>query len=108
MSPDPMTDPRHRQAPDDPVSASSPDAPSSLAEGRWLWRRLYVFATSGGAWLLLDRLIAVVPPEAAPRLAHALMALLGLILVLYLVAPTAQQLIASLALLRPGHGREDR
>lgn len=71
-----------------------------LAEGRWLWRRLYVFATSGGVWLLLDRLIAATPPEAAPRLAQALMALLALTMVLYLVAPTAQQLIATLAVLR--------
>lgn len=79
--------------------------PPILAEGRWLWRRLYVFATSGGAWLLLDRLIAASPAEAAPRLAQALMALLALTLVLYLVAPTAQQLIATLALLRsPGGG----
>jgi hypothetical protein len=89
------------------MNPSSPDAPSPLAEGRWLWRRFYVFATSGAAWLLLDRLIVIVPPEAAPRLAHALMALLALILVLYLVAPSAQQLIASLSLLRSGD-REDR
>ena len=57
--------------------------------------------------LLLDRLIAGTPPEAAPRLAQGLMALLALILVLYLVAPTAQQLIATLAVLRPRIG-EDR
>ena len=79
-----------------------------LAEGRWLWRRLYVFATSGGAWLLLDRLIALTPPEAAPRLAQGLMALLALVLVLYLVAPTAQQLITTLAVLRPRLDREAR
>jgi hypothetical protein len=82
----------------------SPVPPPSLAEGRWLWRRLYVFATSGGAWFLLDRLIAMVPPDAAPELARALMGLLALTLVLYLVAPTAQQLISSLALLRDGRG----
>ena len=75
--------------------------PSPLAEGRWLWRRLYVFATSAGAWLLLDRLIAATPPEAAPRLAQGLMALLALTMVLYLVAPSAQQLIATLGSL-PG------
>ncbi len=82
--------------------ASSPPSGVSepLAEGRWLWRRLYVFLTSGGAWLLLDRLIASTPPEAAPRLAQGLMTLLAVIMVLYLVAPTAQQLIASLAILR--------
>ncbi|TAJ69431.1 MAG: hypothetical protein EPO42_15595 [Gallionellaceae bacterium] len=75
-------------------------ATSPLAESRWLWRRLYVFAVSGGAWLLLDRLIAMTPREAAPRLAQGLMALLALTMVLYLVAPSAQQLIASLAILR--------
>ena len=89
------------------MKPSSSDAPSPLAEGRWLWRRFYVFATSGAAWLLLDRLMAMAPPAAAPKLAHSLMALLALILVLYLVAPSAQQLIASLSLLRPGQQRED-
>lgn len=81
--------------------------PPTLAEGRWLWRRLYVFLTSGGAWLLLDRLIAATPPDAAPRLAQALMSLLALTLVLYLVAPTAQQLIVGLRALPPqvGGGR---
>ena len=73
-----------------------------MAEGRWLWRRLYVFLSSGAAWLLLDRLIGSIPPEASPRLAHGLMALLALTLILYLVAPTAQQLIAALSVLREG------
>jgi hypothetical protein len=36
------------------------------------------------------------------------MALLALVLVLYLVAPTAQQLIATLAVLRPRSGEGDR
>ena len=103
-----MTRPLSPNPPEDPARPSANSPTPGLAEGRWLWRRLYVFLTSGGAWLLLDRLIAVTPPEAAPRLAHALMGLLALVLVLYLVAPTAQQLIASLALLRPGVGREDR
>lgn len=86
---------------------STPGTPL-LAEGRWLWRRLYVFATSAAAWLLLDRLVAGLPPEAALRLAQALMSLLALVLVIYLVAPTAQQLIATLAVLRPRIGDEDR
>lgn len=81
--------------------------PPTMAEGRWLWRRLYVFVTSGGAWFLLDRLIAATPPDAAPRLAQGLMSLLALTLVLYLVAPTAQQLISGLSALPPrvGGGR---
>lgn len=88
--------------------SSPPTSGPPLAEGRWFWRRLYVFATSSVAWLLLDRLIAATPAEAAPRLAQALMSLLALLLVLYLVAPTAQQLIATLAVLRPRLGAEDR
>lgn len=90
----------------DPVQPGS--GPSPLAEGRWLWRRLYVFATSGAAWMLLHRLIENVPAEKASRLVDGLMALLALTMVLYLVAPTAQQLIASLRLLRrdaDGEGR---
>ena len=80
---------------------------TTLAEGRWLWRRLYVFVTSGATWLTLDRLIAAVPADAAPRLAQGLMGLLALTLVLYLVAPTAQQLVTSLTALRDlrGEGR---
>jgi len=79
------------------VSETPPPPPPTLAEGRWLWRRLYVYGTSMAAWLVLDRVIVALPPEDAPRLAQALMALLGLTMVLYLVAPTAQQLIASLS-----------
>lgn len=84
-----MTEPK-------PTEAPSP----GLAEGRWLWRRLYVFATSAAAWLILDRLLGRVPEAGTPDLARALMALLALTLVLYLVAPTAQQLAETLAALR--------
>lgn len=69
----------------------------ALAEGRWLWRRLYVFGNSGMAWLVLDRVIAASPAAAGPDLARDLMALLALLGVLYLVAPTAQQLAAGVA-----------
>ncbi len=90
------------------LSKIVPRPPWQRHHHRWLWRRLYVFTTSGAAWLLLDRLIALTPPAAAPRLAQGLMALLALVLVLYLVAPTAQQLIATLAVLRPRLDGEDR
>jgi hypothetical protein len=90
------------------MMAPATPEPAVLAEGRWLWRRLYVFATSGAAWLMLDRLIAAMPLHAAPQLAQGLMTLLALVLVLYLVAPTAQQLIATLAVLRPRLDEGDR
>lgn len=90
----------------DPVQPRNGPAP--LAEGRWLWRRLYVFATSGAAWLLLDRLIEAVPADKVSRLVDGLMGLLALTMVLYLVAPTAQQLITGLRLLRRDPDGEDR
>lgn len=74
--------------------------PGPLAEARWLWRRLYVFAASFALWRLLDAVVARTEPAALPRVASGLMSLLALTLVLYLVAPTAQQLVALLANLR--------
>lgn len=79
----------------------SPNAPPPpLAEGRWLWRRLYVFSVSLAIWILLARAIRATKPEALPRVTDGLMALLGLLLVIYLVAPTAQQLVELAARLR--------
>ena len=71
-----------------------------LAEARWLWRRLYVFLASCALWLLLAHAIERTEPEALPQVASGLMSLLALTLVLYLVAPTAQQLIVLMANLR--------
>ena len=68
-----------------------------LAEGRWLFRRLYAFAVSAGLWVLLMRTVGRMPPEMLPKMTDGLMGLLALILVLYLVAPTAQQLAALIA-----------
>ena len=72
-----------------------------LAEGRWLFRRLYAFAVSAGLWVLLMRTVGRMPAEMLPRITDGLMGLLALILVLYLVAPTAQQLAAMIATARP-------
>lgn len=81
---------------------SSPDSPSPLAEGRWLWRRLFVFLTAAGLHHLLARALDRAGPEAAGRAVDGLMGLLALTLLLYLVAPTAQQLIALVAQLKLG------
>ena len=78
-----------------------------LAEGRWLYRRLYAFLISGGLWALLMRAVGRTRSESLPQVADGLMGLLALILVLYLVAPTAQQLVTLIAnaRLRLGGGR---
>lgn len=80
----------------------------SLAEGRWLWRRLYVFGCTVALWLLLAQAVARTDESQALVVARGLMGLQALTLVLYLVAPSAQQLIALLGSLRlrlPGRGR---
>ncbi len=79
----------------DPQPASPP-----LAEARWLWRRLYVFAASFALWRSLSAVVDRTEPDALPAVASGLMSLLALTLVLYLVAPTAQQLVALLVDLR--------
>lgn len=81
-------------------SHPQPPAPPPLAEAQWLWRRLYVFAASFALWLSLSEVVDRTEPRALPAVASGLMSLLALTLVLYLVAPTAQQLVALLADLR--------
>jgi hypothetical protein len=71
-----------------------------LAEARWLWRRLYVFVVSLALWRLLALAVERTEPAQLPRVAAGLMGLLALTLVLYLGAPTAQQLVALLVNLR--------
>ena len=79
------------------IPPNPPQVPPPLAEGRWLWRRIYVFSVSAGLWLLLAGVVSSATPDVLPRIADGLMGLMGLLLVLYLVAPTAQQLIQLLA-----------
>ena len=96
-----MTDPVETQteiAPDaDTGARADPRAIPPLAEGRWLWRRIYVFAVSAGIWALLAGVVGGASPTTLPRIADGLLGLLALVLVLYLVAPTTQQVIELLA-----------
>ena len=83
-----------------PASTLTQGPTTPLAEGRWLWRRIYVFGVSFGHWLLLAAAVRSATPEGLVPLARGLIGLQALLLVLYLVAPTAQQLIELLANLR--------
>lgn len=74
--------------------------PAPMPEARWLWRRLYVFALTFGVWLLLGRAVMRASADSLPRLTEGLMLLQALTLVLYLVAPTTQQIVALLAHLK--------
>ena len=85
-----------------------PQSVPVLAEGRWLWRRLYVFFVSLGLWTLLAFSVRRSDASQLPAIADGLMGLLALVLVLYLVAPTAQQLLELLANLKLRLGTRGR
>ncbi len=77
-----------------------PPADKAMPEGRWFWRRLYIFVTSALSWGLLLTVVRRSLPADLPRIAEGLMGLLALVLVVYLVAPSAQQIVAVVAELR--------
>ncbi|MEN5230809.1 hypothetical protein [Brevundimonas naejangsanensis] len=72
-----------------PTKEPTPD----LAEGRWLWRRIYVYGASLALWLLLRLAVNRAEASDLPRIADGLMGLIALMLLLYLVAPSAQQIV---------------
>ncbi|QBQ47760.1 hypothetical protein [Brevundimonas naejangsanensis] len=69
------------------------EPPHDLAEGRWLWRRIYVYGASLALWLLLRLSVNRAEASDLPRIAEGLMGLIALMLLLYLVAPSAQQIV---------------
>ena len=73
-----------------PVSKSQR---TSLAEGQWVWRRLYVYLCTMLIWVLLRDALYRTPAEQTQRFAEGLMGLLALMSLLYLVAPSAQQVV---------------
>jgi hypothetical protein len=80
--------------------APEPMLNPNMAERRWLWRRLYVFAVSLGVWALVWRAVGDAPAADQLAIVRGLVALQALVLTLYLVAPTAQQIVELLARLR--------
>lgn len=72
----------------------------ALPEGRWFWRRLYVFSSTFALWALLRHAVTRTPADRLPQVTEGLIQLLALVLVLYLIAPSAQQLIEMLAAVR--------
>ena len=104
-----LTEPSPAQTAVPPTPSPLPPALPAppLAEGRWLWRRVYVFSVSLGLWGLLAGVVRSATPQTVTHISDGLMGLLALLLILYLVAPTAQQLIELLAevQLRLGGGR---
>ena len=78
---------------------------ASLPEGRWLWRRLMVWAVVLILSVLMGFTVWKAPVEATPDIAVDLMRLMALVLILYLVAPSAQQLVELAVALKLRLGR---
>ncbi len=94
----------------DPITPPGVDPQDPLPEGRWLWRRLIVFASVAAAYGLLFLAVRRALPEDMAGIARDLMILLGVILLFYLVAPSANQiaeLLATLKLRLRGPRRDD-
>jgi hypothetical protein len=63
-----------------------------LPEGNWLFRRWYVFSLTGLLLVGLGATIALTPREDLLTIAGWILALIALIAVIYLVAPSAAEL----------------
>ena len=70
---------------------------ASLAEGRWFWRRLYVYGLTAGLGGLLALSVMRAPALHQPLVAESVGRLMALVIVVYLVAPSAQHLVVILA-----------
>lgn len=94
-----------QQAPPPGVDPQDP-----LPESKWFWRRLIVFLSVATAYGLLFLVVRSALAEDMAQIARELMILLGVILLFYLVAPSANQiaeLLATLKLRLRGPRRDD-
>jgi hypothetical protein len=69
-------------------------------EAQWKFRRIHVYALTLLLVAALFTTILLAPSEDLQRIAGWLIELIGFVTVLYLVAPSAQDLLAMLAQLR--------
>ena len=79
---------------------ANPDPQDPLPEASWFWRRLLVFGLAVGLYRLIGFAVTHAHQNDLPGMAAHLMILLGVILVLYLIAPSANQLAELLASLK--------
>lgn len=73
----------------DPSTASRP-----MPEPQWFWRRLLTWVVVVAVLYGLHRLIGLVPAQDLAPIAELLVWLLGSVVSLYLIGPTAEHIIA--------------
>lgn len=69
-------------------------AASDRPEPKWVWRRLIVWVVSVFAMLQLHGILKRIPLEHIAQIADRLLVLLGLVLAVYLIGPTAEHIVA--------------
>lgn len=72
-------------------------------EAKWTWRRLYTYGVTVAALALLAVIVWRIDAGGLKGVAWGLIALIGLLATYYLIAPTAEHIVAAL---RAWRGRE--
>jgi len=79
----------------DPVSRV--DVQDPLPENNWFWRRTYVFIMSimslAFIWYGVEALYALGQPDALYRITRYMIGILAMLIVFYMVAPSAEQIV---------------
>lgn len=73
----------------DPSSASRP-----MPEPQWFWRRLLTWVVVVAVLVAVHRVIGLIPAAQLGAIASKLIWLLGAVVTLYLVGPTAEHIVA--------------
>lgn len=74
----------------------TPDAPPSrpMPEPQWFWRRLLTWVVVVAALVGVHRVIGLIPAGQLAPIADRLIYLLGAVVTLYLIGPTAEHIVA--------------
>ncbi len=69
-------------------------APGPMPEPQWLWRRLLTWVVVVAILVAVHRVIGLIPAEQLGAIAGRLIWLLGAVVTLDLVGPTAEHIVA--------------
>lgn len=80
-------------APDTMTAADYAEPLKGLPAGVWTFRRVFVFALTLIAMALVWRIIELAPPAYLAAIAKWLIGLVGLLVVVYTIGPTAEHIV---------------
>lgn len=68
--------------------------PGAMPEPQWIWRRLLTWVVVAAVLVAVHRVIGLIPPAHLAPVADRLIWLLGAVVTLYLIGPTAEHIVA--------------